>query len=317
MGLYDQTARFAIKQNPQEFLRWLLPRLDPDLSFSRWLDTQTIPFPGEPDRRCDTVAELVHSSGLAPPWALIAEVQTRPDYDLPDRLLEYLARARRELRHGPQDRDRYLVAGALLSLTGPRQPEVVEMLLPGMPEVGLHFGIRVVALETESAAATLEAIAQDQVGRSLLPWVALMAGAELPATIARWKEVAEQGSDRRLRGYYRSVAWIFAELAGHLVPWRQALEGWDVEESQLVQEWIEQGRLIGLELSIEQGRVETRRDAILRMLLHFFGKPVPPAVEGALHSQADFAVLTRWFDLALEAASLDEFCAGIGIATCP
>jgi len=82
MNVYDQAARFAAKLDPGGFLRWLLAGFDPDLTFTRWLETQTIPFPGEPDRRCDTVAELVPASGLAPPWAAVIEFQTRPDTDI-------------------------------------------------------------------------------------------------------------------------------------------------------------------------------------------------------------------------------------------
>jgi hypothetical protein len=59
----DQTARYALKVSPAEAIRWLLPGLDADLGFTRWLDTETVAFPGEPGRRCDTVAELVSRSG--------------------------------------------------------------------------------------------------------------------------------------------------------------------------------------------------------------------------------------------------------------
>ncbi len=82
MADFDKAARFAAKLDPANFLRWLLPGLDADLLFTRWLETQTIPFPGQPDRRCDTVAELTHASGLAPSWMLVLEFQTEPDADI-------------------------------------------------------------------------------------------------------------------------------------------------------------------------------------------------------------------------------------------
>ncbi len=93
MNDYDK-ARYAIKLAPDGFLRWLLPGLDPSVRFGRWLDAQTIPFPNEPARRPDTVAELVRGDASGPPFVLVVEVQTRPDADLPDRLLEYMARLR-------------------------------------------------------------------------------------------------------------------------------------------------------------------------------------------------------------------------------
>jgi hypothetical protein len=46
MNDYDRTSRRAEKLNPQHFFHWLLPGFDNHLSFQRWLDTRTIPFPG-------------------------------------------------------------------------------------------------------------------------------------------------------------------------------------------------------------------------------------------------------------------------------
>src|SRR3954447_4975390 len=98
MNDYDQAARFAAKGDPAAFLRWLVPGLPPGLEFRGWLDARTLPFPGEPDRVCDTVAELFDPSEPSTRWALATEFQSEPDPDMLDRLLEYLARLRRELR---------------------------------------------------------------------------------------------------------------------------------------------------------------------------------------------------------------------------
>ena len=138
-NVYDQAARFAAKLDALGFLRWLLATLAADLIFARWLDTQTIPFPGEADRRCDTVAEIVHAAGLAPPWAMVIEFQTRPDADMPYRLLEYLGRLGRERRHGPHGRDRYLLAAVVVNLTGTGETVSLEMVLPGQTGVELRL----------------------------------------------------------------------------------------------------------------------------------------------------------------------------------
>ncbi|MGH7127561.1 MAG: hypothetical protein ACREIV_03265 [Planctomycetaceae bacterium] len=58
MGVYDQAAWYAAKLDPQAFLAWLIPGVGTALEFVGWLDTRTVPFPGEPDRICDTVAHL-------------------------------------------------------------------------------------------------------------------------------------------------------------------------------------------------------------------------------------------------------------------
>jgi hypothetical protein len=117
----DQTARFLLKYRPAETLRWLVPDLDPDLRIARWLDTEMVAFPGEPRRRCDTVAELVSASGQSPPWALVLEVEGEKRANIVARLLEYLARLMRKLRHGPHQRDQYQLAAVLLVLTGGRR----------------------------------------------------------------------------------------------------------------------------------------------------------------------------------------------------
>jgi len=103
-----------------------------------WLDTRTLPFPGEPDRICDTVAGLARGPTAAPEWALVIEFQAEPDPDILDRLLEYLARLRRELQPGAERRSRYAVLGALVNLTGPVQPDTLEMTLPQVFGVGLR-----------------------------------------------------------------------------------------------------------------------------------------------------------------------------------
>ena len=117
----DQASRYALKILPAESLHWLLPRLDPQRAFRRWLDTETIAFPGEPKRRCDTVAELVHREGLEPPWALIVEVEARARSAIVERLLEYELRSAARARHGPHQRDRYQVGAVLIVLTGVRK----------------------------------------------------------------------------------------------------------------------------------------------------------------------------------------------------
>src|SRR5262245_20909241 len=66
MNHLDTTARYGLKVSPAETLAWLVPELDPDLEYSRWLDTEMIAFPGEPQRRCDTVAELLSQSHTLP-----------------------------------------------------------------------------------------------------------------------------------------------------------------------------------------------------------------------------------------------------------
>jgi hypothetical protein len=295
INVYDQAARYAVKLDPGGSCRWLVPGLDPAIGFRQWLDTRTLPFPGQPDRTCDTVAALARAGEPSTPWALVIESQAEPDPDMLDRLLEYLARLRRELRHGPERRDKYQVVAAVLNLTGPVQPDLLEMSLPGpvVPNLALHAVVK--TLRAEDAAATLDDIAAGRIARCLLCWISLMSGADEPGTIERWKLVAGAEPDSRLRADYAALALIFAGLAGRKDSWKQALEGWNMLESSVVEEWK------------AEAEAKAKRDAIRRVLQFRFPDSVPADLETALGGQADLDKLSLWFDASLRVASPDEF----------
>jgi hypothetical protein len=80
-----------------------------------------------------------------------------------------MARLWRELRHGPHGRDRYLVAGALVSLTGSGPSPEVHMVLPGPGGLGFRWRMGGRVLGNEDAAGTLGRIGAGQVTLALLP----------------------------------------------------------------------------------------------------------------------------------------------------
>ena len=94
MNVFDQAARYCVRADPLGFLRWLIRGLDPACKFHGWLDTRTVPFPGSPDRTCDTVADLAATAEAILRWALVTEFQTEPGTDMLDRLLEYAIQIR-------------------------------------------------------------------------------------------------------------------------------------------------------------------------------------------------------------------------------
>lgn len=295
MGQFDQAARYTAKLDPPAFLRWLLPGLDPALAFRGWLDTRTLPFPGEPDRTCDTVAELPDAAYIGRLWALIVEFQSEPDPEILERLLEYMIRLRREVRHGSDRRERYVTAAVLLNLTGPAQADVLDMVLPCAAEVRLRFRPMVRTLRDEDAVATLREIEAGAVGLCVSPWIPLMHGGGDPGTIEEWKRVAGAEQDSRLRSVYGSLAPVFAELAGREVEWAQALEGWNVRQSTIISGW----------------QAEARRDDLLRVLQARFRVPIPEEVSSAVEAQDDLNELSRWLVLAATAESLDAFRAAL------
>ena len=295
MNRYDQAARYSPRSDPLGFLRWVVRGLDPALRFQGWLDTRTLPFPGTPDRTCDTVAELAEVVEALRRWALVTEFQTEPDPEILDRLLEYLARLRRVLRWGPQRREKYQVVAGLVSLTGPPQPQSLEMMLPGSDSPALYFRVAVRTLRDEDAALTLDQIAAGEISRSLLSWISLMRGGNEPGIIERWKLVVDQEPNDEHRADYRDIATVFAELTDCAAMWKLGLEGWNMRESTIVAEWMAEGEAKG------------RRSALIEVLEQRFGAPIPPDLVMTIEGQADVSVLSRWFKAALKSESLDAF----------
>ncbi len=255
------------------------------------------PRPGDTERRCDTIAELLDAAGTSPPWCLVVEFFTRPDPDATDRTLEYVGRYRRELRHGPQDRDRYQFAVALIFLTG-SAPVGLDMTLPGQDDVALCFRPRASALADQDAIATLTAIAENRCGLCILPWIPLMRGGDRPEVIALWKEQAERVKDRARRLDYGAIAAAFAELTGCDAVWRKELEGWQVEESRVVNEWITKAEA--------KAEVKATRRNFMAVVENRFPGGVSTELTAAVEQQSDLKELSRWVVVAATAADLGQ-----------
>ena len=84
---FDQACRYAAKLDPPAFLGWLFGATE--APFLGWLDTRTLPFPGDPERTCDTVAWL-GQPGQEGPWAVPIEFNLEPDPAMFGRMLVYL-----------------------------------------------------------------------------------------------------------------------------------------------------------------------------------------------------------------------------------
>jgi hypothetical protein len=295
MNPYDQSARFVAKADPAGFVRWLVPSLPDGLGFQGWLDTRTLPFPGEPDRTSDTVAELFDPAEPRVRWALVTEFQAEPDAEILDRLLEYLARLRRELRHGPRRRGKYRVAAALVHLTGSKSIGILDMTLPGEPAIGLRLTIVSRAFREEDAGATLAEIVAGRASRWLLPWIPLMKNGGKPTILEEWVRLASAEPNDLWRSNYAALALIFAELTRHQALWQKTLEGWNVRKSPIVEEWK------------AEGKAEGYRQALLQLLRLRFPTPLDRELLAVVEAEADLAKLSQWVDAVAKSASVEEF----------
>ncbi len=295
---YDKSARYAAKMDPAGFCHWLLHEPS-GLVFREWLDTRTIPFPGERDRICDTVARLDREVRKAEPVACIVEFQSRREPEILERLAEYAIRVRRETRHGRGRRGRFTVIAALVNLTGRPQTNSLRMSLPEVPVAELSFRVVIRTLSQEDAGVTLDGIHSGDVARSILPWVSLMAGGGEDGIINRWKRLAQQEPNIQRRSDFAALSLVFAELAGCADAWKRGLEGWNMIQSKQIQEWQDEARV--------QTRLETTRQTLLRALELRFPGALPRKFVKRLEASDDLEELNHWFDAALTAADWETF----------
>jgi hypothetical protein len=95
----------------------------------------------------------------------------------------------------------------------------------------------------------------------------------------------------------RDVALLFAEVARCVPEWRRGLEGLDMTESQIANEWI------------SRGEVKEARASLIRLLTRRLSDPVPADVLETINTQPSLAMLHDWFDEASTAATLADFIA--------
>jgi hypothetical protein len=298
MGVFDQAARFAAQAAPEAVVRRLLAPGGAALGFREWLDTRTIPLPGGPERIANLVAALEEASGS--PALLVFEFQSQHDPDKLDVTLEEVGILRGHVRHGADRQGKYRVLTALVYLVGRCPDAVLDMTLPG--GFGTRHAPLVWNVGEDNAPATLEAVAKGELSWGMLFWVALMAEGQQPAVIARWREVVVQVvADRRVRGNLAGIALVFAELAGCRPAWQRGLEGFEMTESQVVNEWISQGEA--------KGHLARQRQALLELLDGHFPGTVPNDVVQLIQQQDSFELLHHWYMEAVRAKTFEQFLA--------
>ena len=134
--------------------------------------------------------------------------------------------------------------------------------------------------------------------RCLLPFIPLMQGGAEASIIEQWKQLAQAEPDARRRADYAGLALVFAELTDCRPVWKQALEGWNVEQSLQVLEW----------------QAQAKADYLLRVLGKRFPPGATPDLERSIRQTNDVEQLDRWLDAALDAATLTTFRQKAGLA---
>jgi hypothetical protein len=306
MNDFDQAARYQVKNNAAAHLAWLFPNAMRRMQFARWLDSQSAPRPGEPDRRCDTIAELTDRAGTSPPRAVVVELFTAADAEALDRTTEYLGRFRRELRHGPHDRDKYPFLAAMIFLTGACSEKALEADLPDEEDVETTVRPRVLELAGQDGVAFLDAIGNNRLPAGLLAWGPLLRGGQTPEFVRHWLDLSAGLGDmeRRIAG---SLALTFSDLTDSRPIWEQGLKELNMNESS----YLHDIRTVSRNEGRNEGRVESHRENLLRVLRSRFRDKVSGLALARVEEQADPAILSKWIDLALAESSWESFVAAL------
>jgi hypothetical protein len=302
MFRHGQASRYTAKLDAVGFLCWLLREDAAELRFRTWLDTRTLPFPGELERTCDTVAWLADADP-AIEWAVPVEFSLEPIGEMFGRLLVYLGQLWLEIRPTTAGKERFSVGAVVVNLTGRGHTSATMTLR----RTGIRTSVEIVErnLCDEDAASLLDAIADGGASRCLLPWIPLMHGGEEAGIIQRWIELANPEDDSRLRGDYGGLALVFAEAAKRLPVWKEALKEWNVIESQQVLEWMAMGEA--------KGEAKGKAESLLRVLAGRFPPGATPEMAAAIRTTVDTGRLESWLDLVFMTNSLDAFRQAAGL----
>ena len=291
---YDQAARFLLRQGGGTLLAWLLDEPPEALRFRRWLDS-VLSLPGTKERLCDAVARLETPSGE--PLALLVEVQTKPDGSMFGRLGIAGGILWETVRPSELPGDRYGLTALVVNLTGNGSSGRSFRRASSVWEISpCEWN-----LADEDAAEVLAGVAAGSIPQEVLAFVPAMQNGGEASIITTWLERVRQEPDRRRRGVL-TLAVVFAGLTEWADAWRKALEGFDVMESAIVNEWKAEAERKGYEKGERLAKVEM----ILRLIQRRYGE-VPEELGKAIRACDDKAKFDAWIDATVTASSLDDF----------
>jgi hypothetical protein len=295
MSDFDHAAVFAAQTEPGVVIGRLLAPTKERLLFRDWFITRAIPLPGGPKRTPDLVAILDAPEAPTEVTLLVFEFQSSHDPEKLDTTLLEVAVFRAYARHG-DNKEKYRVGCGLIYLKG-RCPEAVL-------DLGFNggFGTRHAPLlwevEKDDAEAALTAVAEGRESWGLLFWIPLMTGAEQESIIARWQELASDPTkvtSQSTRHNLVTVALFFADLAGCFLLWNRLLEGMSMVESQIGNRFRAEGDLM------------RSRAWLLRLLQTKYPTADTTEIKQLVDQQTDLTLLNQWFEIALEAATFEQF----------
>ena len=292
---FDQACRYLLRRCPA-LLLWLLDATDDVVVFVRWLNTK-LTIPGFPERENDMIAHVRRQDQGGMPWAIPIEFQVEPDPLMFGRLL--VCEGLIWLLEKPTEHpgDRFNLVGLVVNLTG------IGASGQDMAwTAGKGTSLQPIERNLAAVSGASDCPRSDRGGqgaRAALALIPLMIGGGEPGIIQRWLEVAQPETDEHWRADF-SLARVFAGLTGFQEGWKIALEGFNVRQSVVVNDW----------------KADAKIEEDIQGLLTARLGGVPADIAAKLAETRDLAVLQTWLILAGQAATLDDFRkqAGIGSA---
>jgi hypothetical protein len=128
-----------------------------------------------------------------------------------------------------------------------------------------------------------------------------MRNGSLAGNIADWLALVGRVPSNRYQGDIFRIAPVFAELAGTVREWRQALKEVDMLESQVIKEWTKEAR--------EEERVLVLRATLLRLAEKRFKGELTDEDRQMMSTQDSPLVLSEWFNAAVDSDDYATFLA--------
>src|SRR5262249_28453882 len=131
----------------------------------------------------------------------------------------------------------------------------------------------------------------------LLAWIPLMQGGGDTSIMEQWQQVALTEPDAQVRSTLGVFALVFAHLTDRDQLWKKALGDWDMQSSQVVDIWHNEGRA--------EGELLKGRQWLLALLENRFGS-LPEELIQRIRDVEDVQQLDRAFQQALNLQSLAD-----------
>jgi hypothetical protein len=298
-NVFDSTSRYVARRSGAPLLLWFLSLPADVCRFVGWLQT-TLVVPGQPERVADTIAHVQRLDQGGAPWAVPVEFQSEPHPLMFGRLLVYEGLLWQLEKPTELTGDRFQLQTVLVHLTGSRR---VGQRMVWREGAGTSLEPIEWHLETLNAAEVLDQVARGLAPRAVLVWISLMQQGDEEGIIQRWLELANAETDVQWKADLALVL-VFAELAGRREVWGRALEGYNVKESAVVNEWKAEARA--------EGKAEGKAEAVCDLLEERFGA-LPEEVRAKIRANRAGEVLRRWLLLAARADTLEQFRQEAGI----